>query len=318
MFIRSFPGMYAMRYPHFSGEPDAGGEDLSHFEEQPGDREPDSGAPAPAAEEGAEGDADEGASDGDEGAADNDGEPEGEGAAEGAAEGAEGGEGEEDDEDEPKPRKTDWRDRQIIKARKAEKDARDEAARLAKENADLKALSETTDPDERVKALVDKAREDGRTEALTQARSEGYAEKINKAADAMFDVGQKAFPKSWETRVSQAADIFSDELRARPDFLEAVTDLDNSAAVYHELAGDPDEMERVLQLAPHKMGIELAKLSTKLATKAPVRVSKAPAPIVPLNKNAVEPLALDDPNISQEEFNRRMDAEEEKAAKARR
>ena len=152
---------------------------------------------------------------------------------------------------------------------------------------------------------------------MAEVRNQERFTKINQGADAMFEAGAKAFPKTWGKRVADAADVFSDEIRAKPEFLEAVTELDNAAAVYHELAGDPDKMEEVLNLPPHKMGMELARLSAKLSTPAPKAISRAPAPIRPLDRPAQEPKNLDDPNLSMDEFDRMMRAEEDKAYKAK-
>lgn len=293
-----------------SEEPDTTPEE---FREQPGDREPDPDTNDVAAE-GEE-----------EPAGDPEAEPEPEGEPEpepAAAEVAEGEEGEAEPEGEEEPAKPakNWKDRQIIKLRQKEKKDAEDRAALAAENAELKAkLTEGAEGT----LLTDAERAKIRAEAVKDVETRGYFKRINEASDAMFIAGQAAFPKTWEKRVADAKEVFSDEIRAKPEFLEAITELDNSAAVYHELAGDPDEMERVLELPSHKMGMELAKLSAKLAAKpAPKPVSRAPAPIKPLDKptmqeRSIEDLANDPSPGAMKEFDRRMALEERKRAEAR-
>lgn len=309
MKIASFPGMFALRYPYFAPEDDlGGGETDPAFVEQPGDREPDpEAAEEPAAEEPPEPDVNDEAEEEPPAAAAEDDE-------------APAAEAEADEEEEaPKPKK-DWRDRQIIKARAAEKAAREEAAAAKQRAAELEA--QIAAGAEGATVLTPAEREKIKAEAMAEISTQNRFKTINERCDAMFDAGAKAFPKTWEAGVSAAAEIFGDEMKARPDFLEAVTELDNSAAVYHSLANDPDKMEAVLQMPPHKMGIELARISAKLATAPkPKPVSKLPPPIKPLDgptlqERSLEDLANDTSPQAQAEFNRRMDAEEAKRARA--
>lgn len=218
-----------------------------------------------------------------------------------------------EEEEEPAPRDTrkDWRDRQIIKAREAAKKER-ELREAAETRANALEALYGQPGEEQAEGRAVITREEAKKEALAEFRQEQYYKNLNTAAETMFEAGQKAFPKSWGTRVAQAAEVFRDEIIGRPEFLEVVTGLDNAPAVYHALAGDPDKMEAILAMPSAKMGAELAKMSINLAKAPPVNVSRAPAPIKPLDKPTIEDLPLDDPNLSQEEFNRRMDAAEAK------
>ena len=221
---------------------------------------------------------------------------------------AEEAEAEDEEEQAPKPNR-DWRERRLAKktaenARLAEELAEERKRRTALEELYAKPEDERGPND----TLVTK--DEAVKLAREQLQREAYFANINKAADNMFDAGAKAYPKTWEARVSEAADVFGQEIAAKPEFLEAVTDLDNAADVYHDLAGNPDEMERVLGLPPHKMALELAKISTRLAKPPAARVSRAPAPITPLDRAVVEDTDLE--NCSMEEFDRRMSAAEAK------
>ena len=317
VFFSTASALPMLRGPMVTYSPvEEGGEDETpeEFIEQPGDREPD-----PDAEQGAE----EGADDEDD--AEEEGEAEGEEQAEddagGDAEEEAAEEGAEEEAEEPPAAETkkDWRDRQIAKLREKERTQADLLAE-AQRRADAAEALLAAAPEERDAATVDAARETARKEALEQVRTEEYYKRINSGLVEMDAAGAKAFPKTWGARVDAVREVMSEELKGRPDFLEAIVDQPNSAAVYHELAGDPDKMEELLALPPHKMGVEIARLSDKLGKPAPKPISKLPAPIKPLTRGgterAIEDLA-NDPNISQEEFNRRMDAVEDAKMKAR-
>ena len=81
-------------------------------------------------------------------------------------------------------------------------------------------------------------------------------------------------------------------------FLDAVTALgkDDGARVYYELGKDPAKAEKMLNLSPAKMAIELAKMA---ATPAAPVATRAPDPIRPIQSGRV---ANNDPvNMTDEE-----------------
>lgn len=310
MLIKTFPSILNFAHPRWAPEDDFGGGDDDAFVERPGDREPEPDVEITAGEEPHE--------EGHE-------EPEAQHEADDAGEEeppekAPAAEAEAEEEPEPEePRKRDWRDRQLEKRAKQLEEAKQEI-----DNARAEA--------EAIKALYAKPEGEGGATPITPEEAiriaernieqRNYAKRLNEGADALFDKGAKAFPKSWETRVRAAGELFGDEIRAKPAFLEIVTDLPNGEAVYHELAGDPDQMEKLLRLPDHKMGVELARMADKLAAKPALQISRVSAPIKPLDKPVKSERTLDelmnDPKASMAEIDRRMAAEEEKRAKARR
>lgn len=275
-----------------------------HFREQPGDREPE-----PEAETAAEAEDDgteEGTDDGEhieEEADSTDDVP-----AEATVEA----------QDNP-PQKKDWRDRQIAKLREKEKAREAELEELRKEAETAKALLAASQ-EEREAGTLEQTREQIRREEAEKVRAEEYTKRLNKGLEDMDAAGKQAFGAEWDTRIVQAAELFGQELAKRPDILEALTDLPNSAAVYHELAGDLDKMEALIGMPAYKMGAELARMSDRLGAPKPApKVSKAPKPIKPISTEGVErdlDSLINDPNASMEEINRRMAAEEKKRARA--
>jgi hypothetical protein len=290
--------MTTTRLPFFAIEDEDGG---AAFVEQPGDREPEGEAPEPEAGTEPEPEA----------------EPEEEAPAEEPEASAEPEaesepEAEPEAEPEPAPKKPSWKDRQIIKLRQQLKEKDTELAKVRTPTPEPAPEGEAAPPQP--------DREQVKAEVRAEMEREQRFKTINQRSDAMYDAGAKDFPKTWTARVNEAAEALGQEIVDRPEFLETLTELPNAAAVYHELAGDLDNMERVLALPAAKMGLELAQMSAKLATPKPkpAAQSKAPAPIRPIERPAQDELALDDPNLTQDEFNRRMDRLEEAKFAARR
>ncbi len=274
------------------------------FVEQPGDREPEGEAetvenpdPEPEDEGGAEVDPEE---ETDADPEDAEGEPEAEASAEPAA----------------KPK--DWRDRQIAKLRDKEKAKDEEIAELRRAKEAAEALLAAT-PEEREAGVTEETRTRIRNEEAAKVREEAYYKRINDGLEKMDEAGKKAFAATWDNRIVEAREALAEEIVANPAFLEAVTDLPNAAAVYHELTGDLDKLEAVLKMPAHKMGMELARLSDKLAKPAQRAVSRAPKPITPIERGGTErdlEDLINDPKASMAEIDRRMSAEERKRAKA--
>lgn len=74
--------------------------------------------------------------------------------------------------------------------------------------------------------------------------------------------------------------------------------------VYH-LAKHPADMERILELPPHRQLIELGKLEDKLSSKAavtPPKKTNAPAPVTKETGNAPTKKSINDPTLSQAEY----------------
>lgn len=307
-----FPGQFALRHPFWSPDESAGFE--APIVETAEDREPSPTAepvrgeeetpePEPAREETPEPESGEQSED----------------APSGDDQSAAGAEG--DDEAEPEAKRRDWGlkrkiDKQTARLKTVEQE-RDEAIARAKTLEELYAKPEG----ERTDGERESIRLQVRGEEAARVREEFRAQSLNKAADKLFDDGAKAFPNTWEKRVTELRDLFGEELGKRPDFLEAVTDLDNAPAVWHELGGDPESMDRLLSLPPVRLGVELARLSGRLAAPKPNPISKAPVPIKPLQDLAREdrPLAdlINDPKADMREIDRRMAAHEKKQREAR-
>lgn len=78
--------------------------------------------------------------------------------------------------------------------------------------------------------------------------------------------------------------------------------------VIMELAGDPDELTKVLNMPPHKQAVFLARMASEMSktteapAPAPKPISKAPPPVAPVGGKAQASVRLDDPNVGMDEF----------------
>lgn len=112
--------------------------------------------------------------------------------------------------------------------------------------------------------------------------------RLNADCDAVADYGAEKFPDFGEAQrnLQMMGGI-------TPTFLEVVTGLgkEDGARVFRELGLNPDRAERILQMSPARMGVELARMAAAPAPKP--AVSKAPPPITPIGSGTTRSTNLD-------------------------
>lgn len=211
--------------------------------------------------------------------------------AEGAAEaGAEGGE-----EVPPKPARVPWQVKRIDKLTAETKQLQEERDRLANEReedrrrlAAYEALYGKESGGGAAEPPVIAPKKEGGERVYTQAELDAEVNRranltgLNHTLDTMYETGKKTFGEDFEKRVKQAGQAFPD-LPRRVDLFQAIAKLPNGTDVYHSLAGDLDHMGEVLEMDALDLGMELSRMSQEAANKprGPA-VSRAPAPIEPL------------------------------------
>jgi hypothetical protein len=199
-------------------------------------------------------------------------------------------------EEQPKPekKKTPWELRRINeetnKRREAEK-------RLAEAEAELKRLrngaaATTTEDPNTVDVEAIRTQERDRIRLEEAGRLE--TERFNAACNATFDKGVAAFGADFENAAATLSQALGDEIQRRPEFLQAITELDNGHQVYYELSRNPEEAERLLRLPSVKMALEIAKMSANVTKPAPKPISRAPAPVAPVGGVAKPSVRLED------------------------
>lgn len=96
--------------------------------------------------------------------------------------------------------------------------------------------------------------------------------------NTIYEQGKKDIP-GFEESVSNFRAIGG--LGAHVPMLQAITQLENGAAILHHLGQNLEQADRLAQMNPMSMAMELSKLSNTI--KAPPTVSNAPAPVQPVN-----------------------------------
>jgi hypothetical protein len=118
---------------------------------------------------------------------------------------------------------------------------------------------------------------------------------LDEACNKVYETGAEEFP-DFEDKLG----TFKLLGGVQPHFLEMMTALPNAHKVLYELGKDPDNAERVMRMEPARAAIELAKLDAKLGAPASRAVSRAPAPIKPVD--ATSRAESDPENMSMSEF----------------
>jgi len=231
--------------------------------------------------------------------ADGDPEPESDNAE--AAGEATAEESEKKPDDKAKP-PLDWREKRRIeevnKRRVAEEKLAEAERRLA---AYEKPADTPAKPDAQPISM-----EEAKRQARAELQQEESAKAFREATGRVLHAGLAQYDDFDAVRQQMVTD-FGDQMNARPDFFEAITDPDipNGHDIFYSLAKDPEQAERILSLPPVKMAIEIAKLSEKLAksTAAPPKpISKAPAPLKPVGGAAPVGVRLDDENLPMDKW----------------
>lgn len=127
-------------------------------------------------------------------------------------------------------------------------------------------LPELTTEQPNIEELVEKR-------ASEKAQSQAIAER----GQSVSKVGAEQYPDF------QSAVVTLDALGISQDSVESILGMDDAHKVIYALGKNPEEASRILSLPPVQQGRELERLALKAAQPAPKAVSKAPAPITPID-----------------------------------
>ena len=204
----------------------------------------------------------------------------------------------------PKP---DWRDKRIAKLTA-------QLREIEKSAAARQTVSGTTAPS-------DTAAIDARVAELAELRA--AQQLFERDALALIEAGRASYP-DFNDRVQAFASLQSTDPSENAKYtqlLQAVMDTGEGPKLLHSLGGDIEEAERLMRLSPTKLGIELARMATKVAEP----VSSAPKPIRPVGQGAAKTnveISPDDKSradqLSTREWMTRRNAQDAERAKARR
>lgn len=208
----------------------------------------------------------------------------------------------------PKPQQKkplSWEMKRIHEETNKRREAERRAAELDAELQRLRGGSTTSQSDPPADGTPPSIEEIRRQEREAIRREETANAEIarrNAACNATFEKGVSEIADFDDARVSLVS-AFGHEINARPEFLDAITELDNGHQVFAELGRNPAEAERVLSLPPVKMALEIARMGDRLAkpaTPAPKPISKVPAPVTPVSGQTKPATALEDADADQE------------------
>lgn len=237
------------------------------------------------------------------------------------AQGSEGGEGEgqggeaaagteEQQPETPKPQQKkplSWEMKRIHeetnKRREAEQRARDLEAELARARG---GNPPSDPPADGSPPSIEEIRRQERENIRREETANAEVARRNAACNTTFEKGVAEIPDFDDARVSLVT-AFGHEINTRPEFLDAITELDNGHQVFAELGRNPAEAERILSLTPVKMALEIARMGDKLAkpaTPTPKPISKVPAPVTPVGGTAKTTPALEDPDVDQDTWSK--------------
>lgn len=165
------------------------------------------------------------------------------------------------------------------------KRAREEKARAESMAAELAALKagQPISPDidrqvnERAAALNKQQEFQKQTSAILEAGDSEFGEKAFKEmVDTVADsAGGTANPKFWQ-------------------MVEAMADVGDAHKLFKQLHDNPDILDEIAALPPHRMGAALAKAAVKMAPK-PRPVSQTPPPVSSVGRSTVSATQAVDP-----------------------
>jgi hypothetical protein len=146
-----------------------------------------------------------------------------------------------------------------------------------------------------------------KAEARQIAQAEAFATQCN----TIFDEGTKKHGAAFEDGVKtlNALGLMDANL------VNAAIATGAAPDVLNALGSDVEEAQRLAALPPVQMAVELTRLATKLGTKDPKQISRAPAPISPVGSTARGEVDIADPNLSMDEYVARRKAMGSKWAK---
>lgn len=137
-------------------------------------------------------------------------------------------------------------------------------------------------------------------ERETQAKSQQQAtaaqeqQRKQERQSLIFEQGNNKYDDFDEIAISTGEHLKSKGLSFSPQMVDTLIETDNGADIVNYLGTHLDEAERIAKLSPYGQAKEIGKLEDKLASKAPLKTSNAPAPVTPISSGKSSTKSLDD------------------------
>lgn len=145
--------------------------------------------------------------------------------------------------------------------------------------------------------------QDEATEREIQSRAVALANQqaLDKQCNAIYQEGVKTFGRvEFDESVKTVNETFGRQMM--PVLLDTLTDLPNPEKLLQHLADNPDKLDDLANLPPHKLGAALAREATKLSQPKAKPLSKAPNPIKPIATRSASEPELDMEKMSMEQL----------------
>lgn len=161
----------------------------------------------------------------------------------------------------------------------AERKASDAAGEAARYRALVEQMQKESGSEPASKDLAPQSPQD--IDALVEQRATQKAqqEQIQGRGKSVATVGETEF-QDWGTAVQTL-----DALGISDSQVSAILGMEDAHKVIYTLGKNPEEAARILSLPPVQQGRELERLALKSSQPAAKAVSKAPAPITPVDSN---------------------------------
>lgn len=188
-----------------------------------------------------------------------------------------------------------------------EDEAASRAARLARDLREQKRRARALEQENQALRGERSETRDETIEREVQQRAAAMAQQnaINKACNDIYNTGVKEYGRTeFDQDVQAVNEAFG---QAMPVFLETIAEIDNAQKLMHWMAENPDKLDDMANLPPHRLGAALAREAAKLSQPKPKPLSKAPQPIKPIpTRSAAEP-EVDMEKMSMEELAKMWD-----------
>lgn len=199
----------------------------------------------------------------------------------------------EDEEKKAESKLPPWMKKRLGDYTKKFHDQRRRADALEAENTSLKAAVEALsagrgkddedDDAERSAEPAAKSNPRGKTDdQLVEERAAQIvaSNDFNKACNELFDKGEAEYKEDWKEVMDNINSLGG--FRENPTALSIIMELPDSHKIVHELGNDPELADRIFQLSPVKMTVELTKISDRLSKPKREKISEVPDPVKPL------------------------------------
>jgi hypothetical protein len=186
-------------------------------------------------------------------------------------------------DDPAKPKAKTWEQRRIDELTRARREAERTAAALKADLDTAMALVEAARRGEAAPETPTAPTAVPKDEIERRAAEIAAEREYQRQITSTISAGDKEFGREFTDSCNTLADLGANE---RPEFMQIVTDTDGGHKVLQHLGQNPEEADRILRLPPHKMAMEIGRISDKLNKPKEVPVSKAPEPIKPIEGDA--------------------------------